>query len=75
MPTFLPVRLYWEEELVMQEFGHVAVLCDSPCTLALFSLSSLWVLWRSGNERRGGWRRWRLAGQANIPRGQRTDGT
>lgn len=73
--TYLGVRLYWEEELVTQEFRHISVLCDAPCTPSLFSLSSLWVLWRSGVERRGGWRWWRLAGQADIPCGQRTDGT
>lgn len=61
--------------LVTQESRHISVLCDAPCTPSLFSLSSLWVLWRSGVERRGGWRWWRLAGQADIPRGQRTDGT
>lgn len=73
--TYLGVRLYWEEELVTQEFRHIAVLCDAPCTPSLFSLSSRWVLWRSGEERRGGWRWWRLASQADIPCGQRTDGT
>lgn len=57
---------------MIQEFRHVPVVCDAPCTLSLFSLSSLWVLWGSGEERSGGWR---LAGQANIPCGQRTDGT
>lgn len=73
--TYLGVRLYWEDEMAAQEFRHISVLCDAPCTPSLFSLSSLWVLWRSGDERRGVWRWWRLAGQADVPCGQRTDGT
>jgi len=51
---------------------------DVQCTLSLFSLSSLWVLWGSGDVMGAWWWWWwwwRLAGEPNIPRGQGTDGT
>lgn len=50
--AYLVVRLCWGEAMVRQEFRHIPVVCAAPCTPSLFSLSSPWVLWRSGDEGR-----------------------
>lgn len=64
------IRRVSEPHVTSQQLRHA--WCPSTCgeTFSLFSLSSHWVLGRSG----GLWC-WRLAGDLNIPRGQWTDGT